>query len=195
MASEDKEKLKAKKEELKKKEKQKKELEKKIKPLQKKIEDLRKFLRGKLLALVLNLKEKHRKNLEIERRSLELKKELSTPDKESLKKIENLISFFDRFKKFYDNEVEPGLRNLKSFFKLFFFTYGIIKPRNIFYELSEPFKIIIYLNDKRILELGEETHIIKKIKEDLEVLPGIMENYIKELKELKKLERECKKLS
>jgi len=194
MASEDEEKLKTKERELQKKKEEIKRFEEKMDGHCKKIEGHRKYLWGKLESLILDLQKKHKNNLEIELRSLEQKKELSESEEELKVKIEHLISFFDRFKKFYDEELKPGLRNFKSFIKIFFYTWGVVKAKNNFHFLERHFEIIIYLNNNRILKIGPEVDIIKKIKEDLGVLPGLMIELERLLKDYKRLIREYKKL-
>jgi len=180
MTSEDKEKSKVKEKKLQKK-------EKKLIKLQKKIDEHRDRLWGKLESLIKDLPE-YRKGLERKKGFLEQKKEPSKSDKESLKKIKNLISFLNHFKKFYEDDLKPGLRNLKSFYKLFFYTWGIPKARNNFHLLKKALDIMINLDKKGALNLDSKiTGIIKIIKDDIKILPHLMEKYLKLEKQYRRI--------
>lgn len=207
-SKDEKEKLKTKKKELERiaKEKELKEKGKEVLILKKEINNLRvgidkhrERLWGKLAYLVDELQKKHGKHLEIQKRSLEQKKKPSESDKELKEKIEYIISFFKRFKKFFDHELKPGLRNFDSFLNLYFYTWGITDANNNFHELEKPFKIIIELNKSGFLNLGSEKDLVGKIKEDLGVLPKEMIKYYELMKEHhskeKKYRRMSKKLS
>lgn len=186
MTSEDEEKSKAKQKKL-------NEKGKEIIKLQKKIDEHRDRLWGKIESLTKDLPEYNR-SLESKKESLEKKEKPSRSDKESLEKIKKLISFLNRFKKFYENELKPGLRNLKSFFKLYFYTWGVPKARNNFHLLKRALDIMSNLNEKGTLRLGKEiTGTIDKIKEDLGILPRVMEKYLKLKKEYQKMWKELKK--
>jgi len=176
--AEEKEKIKSKKEELEKKAKEKelnelKEKRNEIINLKKKIDEHRDRLWGKLESLMKDLQE-YKEILEKGKNSLEQKKELSKSDKESIKKIKHRISFLNRFIKFYVTELKPGLRNWEGFRFLFFDTYGIIKTKNKFRLLEKPLKIILDL------KLGSDINgMIDIIKKDIEILPHLMESYLK----------------